>query len=176
MMMDFQKHHPHHPYHTHPSMLGVVAHDPRAAPPAPPVRAYGPPPPSQPSSPRMFYDPFHRREPEMPRSGITPTYSYPPSSVPTSVAPVSYAHENAYAAYRTESNGYHTSSASHVSLKEQNLPGGNRESEHRPDPHYSVSHINKPERRMVYREGRQLAFSLDMISLQFILNCPMTTK
>ncbi|GKZ44037.1 hypothetical protein AbraIFM66951_005755 [Aspergillus brasiliensis] len=127
-------------------MLGVVAHDPRAAPPAPPARAYGPPPP-HPSSPRMFYDPFHRREPEMPRSGVTPSYSYPPSSVPTSVPPVSYTHENAYAAYRTESNGYHTP-ASHVSLKEQSLPRGNRESEHRSDPHYPINHANKPERRM----------------------------
>ena len=156
MMMDFQKHHPHHPYHPHPSLLGVVAHDPRVAPPAPPTRAYGPP---HPPSPRMFYDPYHRREPEMPRSGVTPTYSYPtPSSAPASVPSVSYAHENAYASFRTDSNGYHITSANHGSLKEQNLPGNNLDHDSRQDPNHNPNYLHKQDRRMVYREGRPLTF------------------
>ncbi|PWY71680.1 hypothetical protein BO70DRAFT_365082 [Aspergillus heteromorphus CBS 117.55] len=154
--MDFQKHHPHPPYHPHPSLLSVAAHDPRVAPPAPPARAYGPP---HPASPRGFYDPFPRREPEMPRSGVAPAYSYPtPSSAPASVPSASYAHESAYAGFRTDGNGYHISPANHGSLKEQNPPGGNLDSDNRHDPNYNPNYLARRDRRVVYREGRRLAF------------------
>ncbi|RAL17760.1 uncharacterized protein BO97DRAFT_14176 [Aspergillus homomorphus CBS 101889] len=160
MMMDFQKHHPQPPYHPHPSLLGPAAHDPRAAPPAPPAaRAYGPP---RPPSPRPYYDMLQRRESEMPRSAATtPGYNYPtPSSAPAPVPSVAYAHEPAYASLRTDTTGYHLAPTGHGSSKKHNLPTGQRDSDNRHDPPYDHNYLNHPDRRMMYREGRPDLFIL----------------